>query len=121
MIPALQSLIIYTAKMDAMIAFYGTHFGYTAHHTPGDRIVELRPPPGGIILLLHAASKGQKQGQAQVKLAFTCADVSTFCDECRVNGLVFGAFHKADGYEFANTKDPSGNSVTVSGRLVRNT
>lgn len=112
----LGRLIIYTRKTDEMIAFYGTHFGYTKHRQDGDRIVELRPNGAGIPILLHAASKGQKQGQSLVKLVFDVRDVAAFCDQARAKGLEFGAIHSADAYSFANAKDPSGNSVQVSSR-----
>ena len=118
MTPPLASLIIYTSKTDEMVAFYKTHFGYEVLRKEGDRIVELQPPEGGVPLLLHPAAKGMRQGQAAVKLVFACADVEGFCDAAAARGLHFGKLHKADGYVFANTKDPSGNSVSVSGRFA---
>ena len=116
--PVLASLILYTRKTDEMAAFYGGHFGYTRHDLPGDRIVELRPPGDGVILLLHPAGKGARQGQAAVKLVFTVPDVPGFAAQAARNGLEFGPLHQADGYVFANAKDPSGNSVSISGRLA---
>ncbi|WP_298840564.1 VOC family protein [uncultured Roseobacter sp.] len=116
--PALASLILYTRKTDEMAAFYCDHFGYTRHDLPGDRIVELRPAAGGAVLLLHPAGKGARQGQAAVKLVFAIADVPGFAAGRAAQGLVFGPLHEADGYVFANTRDPSGNSVSISGRLA---
>lgn len=115
----LSSLILYTSKTDEMAAFYCDHFSYTRHDIPGDRIVELRPSGQGAILLLHPAAKGMRQGQAAVKLVFSVPDVTAFCDACAKQGLNFGTLHRADAYVFANTKDPSGNSVSVSGRFSR--
>ncbi len=69
--------------------------------------------------MLHPASKGQKPGQALVKLVFDVEDVEGFCAESKTRGLAFGPLHKADGYMFANAKDPSGNTVSVSGRAFR--
>lgn len=112
----LGRLIIYTRKIDEMIAFYRTHFDYTEVRQDGDRIIELRPNGAGMPILLHAASKGQKQGQSLVKLVFDVPDVAAFCDHARAQGLDFGAIHSGDGYSFANAKDPSGNSVQVSSR-----
>jgi hypothetical protein len=86
-------------------------------HSPVDRIVELRPPGTGTILLLHPAANVQRTGQSTVKLVFACNDVEAFCDASRHRGLHFSALRKADGYVFANAKDPSGNSVSVSGRI----
>lgn len=101
-----------------MVAFYCDHFAYTRQDIPGDRIIELRPPGSGAVLLLHPAAKGMRQGQAAVKLTFSVSDVAAFCDAALAKGLDFGPLHQADGYVFANTKDPSGNSVSVSGRLA---
>ncbi len=119
MTPPLSSLILYTAKPDEMVAFYQTHFGYRARQLEGDRIIELQPPDGGVPLLLHPAAKGMRQGQAAVKLVFACIDVEEFCAKAQRRGLQFGKVHQADGYVFANAKDPSGNSVSVSGRFAR--
>jgi hypothetical protein len=47
---------------------------------------------------------------------FDVEDVETFCATAKENGLNFGTIHRADGYVFANAKDPSGNSVQVSSR-----
>ena len=114
----LGRLVIYTKKLDQMIAFYCAHFGYEAKRAPGDRIVELRHPGDGVILLLNPAGEGARQGQAAVKLVFTVADVPAFAAQAARNGLEFGTLHQADGYVFANAKDPSGNPVSISGRLV---
>lgn len=54
-----------------------------------------------------------------MKLVFDVEDVSAFCEAARVYGLEFGKIHKADGYEFANAKDPSKNSIQVSSRAFR--
>ncbi|MBU2961927.1 VOC family protein [Citreicella sp. C3M06] len=116
MTPQLGRLVIYTRKTDAMVAFYSAHFGYEAVRLPGDRIVELRPPGQGAAILLHPASKGQRAGQSLIKLVFDVPDVSAACDAAKARGLEFGAIHDADGYSFANTKDPSGNSVQLSSR-----
>ena len=118
MIDTLSSLILYTSRIEEMACFYAEFFGYSAHKAKGDRIVELRPPGSGAVLLLHPIGKGRKQGQTLIKLAFAIDDVPGFCTGCAQKGLVFGPLHTADGYVFANAKDPSGNSVSVSGRLA---
>jgi catechol 2,3-dioxygenase-like lactoylglutathione lyase family enzyme len=112
----LGRLVVYTRKMDEMAAFYCRHFGFEAVAREGDRIVELRPRDGGMTILLHPASKGQKIGQSLVKLVFDVEDVESFCATAHENGLVFGPEHKAGGYSFANARDPSGNPVSVSSR-----
>ena len=118
MTPPLARLILYTSKMYQMATFYQTHFGYSVHRSETDRITELRPSVGNVHLLLHPAAKGMRQGQAAVKIVFACEDVVTFCAAAADQGLQFGKIHQADGYIFANTKDPSGNSVSVSGRFA---
>lgn len=116
MTTSLGRIIIYTKKLDAMIAFYCTHFDFEAVQRDGDRIVELTPRGPGASLMLHPASKGRKEGQSLVKLVFDVPDVSAFCASAAERGLTFGTIHRADGYEFANAKDPSNNSVSVSSR-----
>lgn len=112
----LGRLVVYTRKMEDMAAFYCRHFGFEAIAKDDDRIVELRPRNGGITLLLHPASKGQKIGQSLVKLVFDVEDVESFCATARQSGLVFGPLHTADGYSFANARDPSDNPISVSSR-----
>jgi predicted enzyme related to lactoylglutathione lyase len=116
MTPSLSRLILYTKHVPEMIDFYGGHFGYAARHIPNDRIVELVPPADGAVLLLHPAAKSQKEGQVLVKLVFDVEDVEAFCAEARSKGLEFGPIHRGEGYVFANAKDPSGNSVSISSR-----
>ena len=102
-----------------MVDFYTTHFGFRAHQIDGDRLVELRPVDSGVTLLLHPAASSQKEGQVLIKLVFDVRDVGKFCREAKKKGLVFGVEHKADGYTFANCKDPSKNSISVSSRVCR--
>lgn len=112
----LGRLVIYTRKVDEMAAFYCLHFGFRVVRRDGDRIVELTPHDGGAAILLHPASRGQKQGQTLVKLVFDVKDVPAFCAASAQRGLAFGPIHDVDGYAFANAKDPSMNSIQVSSR-----
>jgi predicted enzyme related to lactoylglutathione lyase len=112
----LNRILIYTKRMSEMAAFYSQHFGYVVKQLPGDRIVELLPDEGGITIMLHPAAKSQKEGQALIKLVFDVADVDGFCRQAKAKGLDFGTVHQADGYAFANAKDPSNNSVSISSR-----
>lgn len=114
--PALNRILLYTSDIPAMIAFYSTHFGYRAVQNPADRIIDLLPKAGGVILMLHAAAQGQKQGQVQAKLVFDVADVGKLRDELLAAGVAVGPLMLATGYVFANLKDPSGNAVSISGR-----
>ncbi len=116
MSPRLGRIILYTKKVDEVAAFYCTHFGFEELRLEGDRIVELVAPDGGANILLHPMSGGRKDGQTLVKLVFDVEDVEGFCAAAKDRGLIFGAIHKADGYCFANAKDPAKNSVSVSSR-----
>lgn len=117
--PHLNRVTLYTNRIPEMAAFYALHFGYAAIEAPGDRLIELRPPGPGLIIQLHRAGKGRKQGQSLVKLVFDVEDVPAFCQVARKKGLAFGALHKGDGYVFANARDPSGNPISISGRAFR--
>lgn len=112
----INRIVVYTQKLPEMVAFYTRFFGFTAHQREGDRIVELQPRSGGLALLLHPAAKGQKAGQALIKLVFDVEDVEAFRRELELAGLAFGPIHSADGYSFANAKDPSNNSISISSR-----
>ena len=102
-----------------MIAFYCDHFGYKAHIDTEDRIVELTPPDGGVILMLHPLAKSQKEGQVLVKLCFDVEDVLAFREKAASNGLKFGAVHKGEGYIYSNAKDPAKNSISITSRSFR--
>ncbi len=119
MSPTLGRIVIYTRKIEQMAGFYASHFGYHVLRSEGDRIVELQPPSGGLTLLLHPAAASQKEGQALVKLVFDVRDVAGFCRAAKAEGLEFGKLHQADGYVFANAKDPAKNSVQVSNRAFK--
>ena len=116
MVPHLGRIILYTKRPEEMARFYCQHFGFEVLRLEGDRIVELVAQGGGAHLLLHPLSKGRKEGQTLVKLVFDVEDVERFCREAQERGLVFGSIHRADGYSFANTKDPAQNSVSISSR-----
>ena len=116
MAPALGRIVIYTGKIDQMADFYARHFGFSVKRAERDRIVELVPQSTGLTILLHPAAAKQKEGQVLVKLVFDVEDVAAFCDAARADGLAFGKIHQAEGYSFANAKDPSNNSIQVSSR-----
>ncbi|PLP59261.1 glyoxalase [Mesorhizobium loti] len=115
----LGRVVIYARDVEETARFYERHFGFTATESPGDRIVELVARDGGANIMLHQAAKGQRSGQSIVKLAFDVEDVELFCWQRAEDGLDFGTIHKADGYLFANAKDPCQNSISVSSRAFR--
>lgn len=112
----LNRIIIYARDVDISASFYAYFFGFKVRTSPTDRLTELVSEEGGARLLLHKAGKAQKLGQVAVKLVFDVADVPAFCSDAARKGLKFGSIHQADGYMFANAKDPDGNSLQVSSR-----
>jgi catechol 2,3-dioxygenase-like lactoylglutathione lyase family enzyme len=112
----LGRIVIYTKRTEAMVDFYCQYFGFEVLRLEGDRIVELVSKGAGANILLHPMSKDRKEGQTLVKLVFDVEDVEGFCRTSKERGLEFGSIHRADGYSFANVKDPAKNSVSVSSR-----
>ena len=115
----LGRVVLYVRDVEATIDFYERHFGFKPLRQDGDRIVELLASDGGANLMIHPAGKAQKMGQVLVKLGFDVEDVEAFRDKCAGEGLEFGPLHQADGYVFANAKDPSGNPIAISSRAFR--
>lgn len=70
----------------------------------------------GACIMVHQASKGQKSGQSAVKLVFDIKNVEVFSAKCASHGLKFGTLHRANGYVFANARDPCGNPISISSR-----
>jgi predicted enzyme related to lactoylglutathione lyase len=118
---ALNRLVLYARDVETTVAFYEKHFGFEVLRLPGDRIVELLARGGGANIMVHPAAKGVKTGQVAVKLVFDVEDVPKFRAESAQNGLVFGPEHPANGYSYANAKDPCGNNIQVSSRAFRKT
>lgn len=112
----LGRIIIYTKRTDELVAFYCKHFDFEVLRLEDDRIVELAPLGVGMNILLHPMPTGRKEGQTLVKLVFDVKDVEGFCRNAKEQGLVFGTIHLADGYCFANAKDPAKNTVSISSR-----
>ncbi len=119
MTPSLGAIIIYARDMKKTAAFYARHFGFETTGEVNEGLIELVPCNGGASILIHQAAKSVKLGQAGVKLSFDVPDVRGFIAEAARNGLEFGPVHVANGYKFANTKDPDKNSVSVSSRAFR--
>ncbi len=109
-------IVIYSKQIEKMSAFYEKYFGYKSKSLPNDRIVELLPPGGGVVIMLHPAAKSVKTGQVTVKLVFDVKNVAQVRNQCLKAGLKFGTIHQADSYAFANAKDPDKNSIQISSR-----
>jgi predicted enzyme related to lactoylglutathione lyase len=115
----LGTVIIYARDMKKSAAFYSQHFGFETTGEVVEGLIELQAKSGGAGLLIHQAAKSVKLGQVGVKLSFHVPDVVAFVEVAATNGLKFGAVHEANGYQFANAKDPDKNSVSVSSRAFR--
>ncbi len=115
----LNRIVMYARDVEETVSFYVKHFGFEVHREEGDRIVELIATSGGANIMIHPAAKGLKVGQSIIKLVFDVEDVRAACAEFAKNGLDFGCIHHADGYEFANSKDPCQNSISLSSRAFR--
>ena len=116
---ALNRIILYARDVEGTVAFYERYFGFRVLRLPGDRMVELVAQSGGANIMVHAAAKGVRTGQVTVKLAFDVEDVAGFCARSARDGLVFSSPHAADGYSYANAKDPCGNNIQVTSRAFR--
>jgi predicted enzyme related to lactoylglutathione lyase len=115
----LATIIIYARDMQKTAAFYAVHFGFETTGDIVEGLIELRPPSGGATILIHQAAKSVKLGQVGVKLSFHVRDVAAFAADAAARGLKFGAVHEANGYSFANAKDPDKNSISISSRAFR--
>lgn len=115
----LGTIVIYARDMQKTAAFYSTHFGFDTTGEVLEGLIELRAVHGGASILIHQAAKSVRLGQVGVKLSFHVKDVAAFAAEAAGRGLRFGAIHHANGYEFANAKDPDNNSVSISSRSFR--
>jgi catechol 2,3-dioxygenase-like lactoylglutathione lyase family enzyme len=110
------AVVLYAKDLETTIEFYKKHFGFNDLRHHGDRIVELVNEAGGGRIMVHQAARAVRQGQAAVKLVFAIEDVAGFCAARATEGLEFGQVHHADGYVYANARDPSGNPISVSSR-----
>jgi predicted enzyme related to lactoylglutathione lyase len=115
----LGTIIIYARDMKRTAEFYRKYFGFQTTGEVVEGLIELNAPEGGAGILIHQAAKSIKLGQVGVKLSFHVSDVEAFKAEAARLGLRFGATHHANGYSFANAKDPDKNSVSISSRAFR--
>ncbi len=115
----LGTVILYARDMQKSAEFYRKHFGFETTGEVVEGLIELSAVNGGASMLIHQAAKSVKLGQVGVKLSFHVADIEAFKAQAATHGLKFGATHQANGYAFANAKDPDKNSVSISSRAFR--
>jgi predicted enzyme related to lactoylglutathione lyase len=117
-----NSIVLYARNMQIASEFYQKYFGFiaAANGEVVEGLIDLNSPvAGGASIRIHQAAKSVKLGQVGVKLSFSVEDVEAFKEQSAALGLVFGSTHLANGYCFANAKDPDGNSVSISSRAYR--
>jgi predicted enzyme related to lactoylglutathione lyase len=119
MMPTLNTIIIYARDVHKSAEFYSRFFGFETTGEVVEGLIELKAPSSGASLLIHPAAKSVKLGQVGLKLMFDVKDVEAFKTKSAALGLKFGATHAANGYCFANAKDPDKNSVAISSRAFR--
>jgi predicted enzyme related to lactoylglutathione lyase len=112
---SIARVILYVRDIPKVTAFYERFFGMKPLPGAEKGWLELGCPSGNCTIALHQAAKSQKSGAA-MKLVFAVKDVQAFVRESEAGGLHFGPIHCAEGFEFANAKDPAGNSISVSSR-----
>lgn len=108
-------IILYVRDVPLVADFYHRHFDMRPMPGGTDKWTELAAPSGGSTIALHKASVTQKSGSA-IKVVFGVADVEAFKKARGQSGLKFGVVHRVGGIEFANAKDPAGNSIQISNR-----
>ncbi len=116
---ALGTIILYARDMQKSAEFYRKHFGFETTGQVVEGLIELTAVNGGASILIHQAAQSVKLGQVGVKLSFHVADIESFKTHAAAQGLKFGATHQANGYAFANAKDPDKNSISISSRAFR--
>ncbi|MBN8656878.1 MAG: VOC family protein [Anaerolineae bacterium] len=116
---SLNTILLYAKNMQATAEFYQKYFGFISTGEVVEGLIELKSQNGGANILIHQAAKSIKLGQVGVKLMFDVEDIEKIKEESAAQGLKFGATHQANGYSFANTKDPDKNSVAISSRAYR--
>jgi catechol 2,3-dioxygenase-like lactoylglutathione lyase family enzyme len=115
----LDGVTIYARDMQKTADFYRRFFGFVGSSDVVEGLIVLTSPNGGASITILQAAKSVKLGQVGVKLSFAVRDVEAFKLESECRGLKFGSTHLANGYSFANAKDPDKNSVSISSHAHR--
>ena len=118
MSPIIARVVLYVKNIPEVAAFYQRHFDFRQHGVSTSGWMELSSKEGGCTIALHQAAKSQRSGAA-VKIVFGVRDIAAFKAKCAADGLEFGPTHAPEGFEFANAKDPAGNSISISSRGIK--
>jgi predicted enzyme related to lactoylglutathione lyase len=118
MSPTIARIILYVKDIEKVATFYQRHFGMLRQGISTAGWLELSSLEGGSTIALHQAAKSQHSGAA-IKIVFGVSDIAAFKAKCATDGLEFGPTHIAEGFEFANAKDPAGNAISISSRGLK--
>ena len=113
--PPITRIILYVKDIPTVAEFYQRHFGMKPLPSQSEGWLEMTSDPRGCNIALHQASSAQKSGAA-INIVFGVADVCKFKEEQEENDLKFGPIHTVGDIQFANAKDPAGNSIQISSR-----
>jgi predicted enzyme related to lactoylglutathione lyase len=111
-------IILYVRDIPKVAAFYEKHFGLEPLPGAENGWLEIGSPNGGCSIAFHQAPASQKRG-SEIKIVFAVKNVRAFAAERAAAGLKFGVVHESIGHEFANAKDPAGNSIQISSRGLK--
>jgi predicted enzyme related to lactoylglutathione lyase len=111
-------IILYVRDIEKVAAFYQKHFGLKPLPGAEDGWLEIGSPNGSCSIALHQAATSQKRA-SEIKIVFGVKDVRKFRADRAAAGLKLGVVHKSGDHEFANARDPAGNSIQVSSRGVK--
>src|ERR1700733_8239617 len=111
-------IILYVKDVARIAAFYQQHFGMKPLPGSEKGWVEISSGKRGCNIALHRAASSQKSGAA-MKIVFGVSNVKKFKAEREADGLRFGPVHSIGEFEFANAKDPAGNSIQISSRGIQ--
>jgi predicted enzyme related to lactoylglutathione lyase len=111
-------IILYVRDLEKVAAFYRKHFGLKPLGEADAGWLEIGSPNGGCSIALHQAAASHRRG-SEIKIVFGVEDVPKFKAEREAAGLKFGVVHKSERHEFANARDPAGNSIQVSSRGIK--
>jgi predicted enzyme related to lactoylglutathione lyase len=119
MAASISRVILYVKDIPKVASFYQRHFGMKPIPSSHSGWLELTSGPEDCCnIALHQAATSQKSGAA-MKIVFGVVDVKAFVRQKDREGLSFGPVHDAGEFEYANAKDPAGNSIQVSSRGLK--
>jgi catechol 2,3-dioxygenase-like lactoylglutathione lyase family enzyme len=110
----LKRVILFTADVGALAAFYRDVIGLKLLRREGEGWVEF--DAGGCALALHAGRPSP--GKRPPKLVFYAADVAAARAALSARGLkTLGPVKSAAAFDMCDGRDPDGNPIQISSRV----